>query len=67
MVCHVVRRGIERSEPVMFWEAYDQEIGMLALGCLNDPGHFSSVDQDCVRVNAGRCRALDGALLKSSK
>ena len=67
MVRHVVSRGIERYEPVMFWEADDQEICMLTLGCSNDPGHFSSVDQNCVRFNAGRCRSLYSALLKSSE
>jgi hypothetical protein len=67
MVRHIVGRGIERSEPVMFREADDQEIDMLALGCSNDPGHFASLDQDCVRFNAGRCRSLDSALLKSSE
>jgi hypothetical protein len=67
MVRHAARRRLERSEPVMFWEADDQEICMLTLGCSNDPGHFSSVDQNCVRVNAGRCRSLYSALLKSSE
>ena len=67
MVRQVVRRRTERSEPVMFWEADDQKICMLTLGCSNDPGHFSSVDQNCVHVSAGRCRSLYSALLKSSK
>jgi hypothetical protein len=67
MVRHVARRRIERSEPVMSWVADDQEICMLTLGRSNDPGHFSSVDQNCVRVNAGRCGSLYSALLKSSK
>lgn len=58
MVRHVVRRRIERSEPVMFWEADDQEICMLTRGCSNDPGHFSSLDQNRVRVNAGRSLSL---------
>jgi hypothetical protein len=58
MVRHVVRRGFERSEPMMFWEADDQEICVLTLGCSKDPGHFSSVDQNCVRVNVGHCRSL---------
>jgi hypothetical protein len=49
----------------MFWEADDQEICMLALGCSNDPGHLASVDQDCFRFNASRCRSLYSALLKS--
>ena len=40
---------------------------MLTLSCSNDPGHFSSVDQNCVRVNAGHCRSLYSALLKSSE
>src|ERR1700691_1382889 len=44
MVRHVVCRRSECFEHVMFWEADDQEICMLALGCLNDPGHLASVD-----------------------
>jgi hypothetical protein len=51
----------------MFWEADDQEVCMLTLGCSNDPKHFSSVDQNCVRFNAGRCRSLYSALLKRSE
>jgi hypothetical protein len=50
MVRHVVRRGIERFEPVMFWVADDQEICMLTLGRSDDPGHFSSVEEKCVRL-----------------
>src|ERR1700761_2398456 len=65
MVRHAVRRGIEHFEPVMFWEADDQEICMLALGCSNDPRHLASVDQNCFRFNSGRCRSLYSALLKS--
>ena len=67
MVRHVVRCRIERSEPVMFWEADDQEICMLPLGCSNDPGHLASVDQDCFHFNASRCRFLYSALLKDSE
>jgi hypothetical protein len=60
MVRHRVCRRSERSEPAMFWEADDQEICVLALGCSNDSGHLASVDQDCLRLSSSPSESTGG-------